>query len=149
MQRQSRVTIRLATAGLLMTAPALLIPAAQAAPLTPATSVTQAAAQGLHIFNHDKFGGVRTCSACHINGGTTMGQVPGGGKIPSLMGVAAQFPRYNPAAHQVVTLSTQLDHCITGGLQGKAPAANSVAMTDLITYLTKLSKGSVMGTQFK
>jgi cytochrome c len=122
---------------------------AQAASMKPALSLAQVAAQGEHLFNHDKFGGVRTCSSCHVNGGTTMGQLPNGAKIPSLMGVAAQFPRYNPAHHQVVTLEQQLAHCITGGLQGKAPPANSPQMTALVTYLTKLSKGAVMGQQFK
>lgn len=125
------------------------VPAADAASLTPATSLAQAVMQGKQIFNNDKFGGVRTCSACHINGGTTMGHLPNGAKIPSLMGVAAEFPRYNPAAHHVVTLEQQLVHCITGGLKGKAPAASSPQMTDLVTYLTKLSKGAVMGKQFK
>jgi Cytochrome c len=126
----------------------IALPPAHAAG-APAHSLAQAALQGQHIFNHDKFGGVRTCSACHVNGGTTMGHLPNGAKIPSLMGVAAEFPRYNPAAHRVVTLGQQLDHCITGGLQGKPPAANSAQMTDLVTYLTKLSKGSIMGKQFK
>jgi thiosulfate dehydrogenase len=122
---------------------------AQAASMKSATSLAQVAAQGEYLFNHDKFGGVRTCSSCHVNGGTTMGQLPNGAKIPSLMGVAAQFPRYNPANHQVVTLEQQLAHCITGGLQGKAPSAHSPQMTALVTYLTKLSKGAVMGQQFK
>jgi cytochrome c len=124
-------------------------PAADAAKAPLVTSLSQAAIQGKHIFNHDKFGGVRTCSSCHINGGATVGHLPNGAKIPSLVGVAAQFPRYNPAAHKVVTLEQQLVHCITGGLKGKPPAANSPKMTGLVTYLTKLSKGAVMGRQFK
>jgi thiosulfate dehydrogenase len=122
---------------------------ALASTMSAPTSLSQAAMQGEHIFNHDKFGGVQTCSACHVNGGTTMGHLPNGTKIPSLMGVAAQFPRYNPAAHSVVTLQQQLAHCITGGLKGKPPSPNSTQMTDLVTYLTKLSKGAVMGQQFK
>lgn len=123
-------------------------PAAYAANLPSVRSLGQAAMQGERIFNKDKFGGVRTCSSCHTNGGTTMGHLPNGTKIPSLMGVAAEFPRYNPAAHHVVTLEQQLVHCITGGLKGKAPAVNSPQMTDLVTYLTKLSKGAIMGKQF-
>ncbi|MGC8527461.1 cytochrome C [Acidiphilium sp.] len=122
---------------------------AAAAGLAPATSPDQAAAEGLHIFNHDQFGGVRTCSSCHVNGGTTAGHLPGGAKIPSLEGVAAQFPKYNGHAHRVVTLEQQLVHCIRGGLQGKPPGASSPQMTDLIAYLTKLSKGAKMGQQFK
>lgn len=117
--------------------------------MQPAASVKQAAAQGLQIFNHDKFGGMRTCSACHVNGGTTLGKLPNGAKIPSLMGVAAQFPKYKSRAHRGVTLEQQLVHCIKGGLRGTPPAADSPQMTDLIAYLTKLSKGSTMGEQFK
>ena len=124
-------------------------PSARAATPGQATSLAQAVAQGKQIFDHDKFGGVRTCSACHINGGTTLGRLPNGAKIPSLIGVAAQFPRFNPKQHRVITLEQQLVHCIEGGLQGKAPAFDSPPMTDLVTYLTSLSKGAVMGKQFK
>ncbi len=124
-------------------------PNAKAATPGQATSLAQAVAQGKQIFDHDKFGGVRTCSACHTNGGTTLGRLPNGAKIPSLMGVVAQFPRFNPKQHRVVTLEQQLVHCIEGGLQGKAPAYDSAQMTNLVAYLTSLSKGAVMGKQFK
>lgn len=140
-----------ATLGLMAIAASAVVTSAQAGStaMRPASSVDQAAAQGLQIFNHDRFGGVRTCSACHINGGTTLGKLPNGAKIPSLMGVAAQFPKYKSRAHRVVTLEQQLVHCIKGGLRGTPPAAGSPQMTDLIAYLTKLSKGSTMGQQFK
>lgn len=124
-------------------------PSARAATPGQATSLAQAVTQGRRIFDHDKFGGVRTCSACHINGGTTLGRLPNGTKIPSLMGVAAQFPRFNPKQHRVITLEQQLAHCIRGGLKGKPPAYDSPQMSDLATYLTSLSKGAVMGKQFK
>ena len=133
------------TAAMAMGLTLAVAPAAAAA--TPALS--RAAAQGKYLFNHDKFGGVRTCSACHINNGTTLGRLPNGAKIPSLIGVAAQFPRRNPATHQRITLEQQLVHCITGGLQGKAPAAHSAPMTDLIAYLNSLSKAAAMGSQAK
>lgn len=123
--------------------------AAAAPPPTPANSPDQAAAQGLAIFSHDKFGGVMTCSSCHLNGGTTLGKVPGGGMIPSLKGAASQFPRYNPRAKRVVTLEQQIAMCIEGRLRGKAPPAGSPQMTDLTAYLVKLSKGWTMGKQFK
>lgn len=128
---------------------AMAMPEASATNAVPSSALDKAAAQGLQIFNHDKFGGVRTCSTCHVNGGTTMGRLPNGAPIPSLVGAAAQFPKYKPTAHRVVTLEQQLVHCIRGGVQGKPPAASTSQMTDLITYLTKLSKGEVMGKQFK
>lgn len=114
-----------------------------------ATALREAALHGKEIFNHDRFGGSRTCAACHINGGVTAGRLPGGAKLPSLMGAAAQFPKYNARAHHVVTLTAQLDHCIRGGLGGTPPAATSAKMTDLIAYLTKLSQGAEMGKQFR
>lgn len=127
----------------------IAMPAARATGPAPASALNQAAARGLQLFNHDKFEGTRTCSTCHINGGTTLGRLPNGGPIPSLVGVAARFPEYRPGAHRVVTLEQQLVHCIRAGLQGRPPAADSSQMTDLITYLTKLSKGAVIGAQFK
>ncbi len=119
-----------------------------AAPFAAAAppSLSHATVHGKYLFNHDKFGGVRTCSACHINNGTTRGRLPNGARIPSLIGVAAQFPRRNPVTHDKITLEQQLVHCITGGLQGKAPAANSPQMTDLIAYLSSLSKAAAMGS---
>lgn len=135
--------------GAALLACALGLGTAAAAGLAPSTSPDQAAAEGLHIFNHDRFGGVRTCSSCHVNGGTMPGHLPGGAKLPSLEGAAAQFPKYNGHAHHVVTLEQQIVHCIRGGLQGKPPAAASPQMSDLIAYLTKLSKGATMGQQFK
>lgn len=127
----------------------MTMPEARMTGAVSASTLDQAAARGLRIFNHDTFGGTRTCSTCHSNDGTTMGRLPNGVSIPSLIGVAARFPKYKPRAHRVVTLEQQLVHCIRGGLQGKPPAAGSSQMTDLITYLTKLSKGAVIGKQFK
>jgi len=123
--------------------------AAGAGPTAEVASMNQAVQQGAEIFATDKFGGVRTCSTCHSNGGKTEGTLPGGGHIPSLMGVAALFPKFVPQKHRVITLEQQLAHCIQGGLQGKPPASDSPEMVDLIAYLTSLSKGAVMGTQFK
>jgi thiosulfate dehydrogenase len=129
--------------------------AALASPTKPA-SLEAAAQQGAHIFATDSFGGKRmfkgqpaTCASCHSNGGKTEGTLPNGAHIPSLIGVAAQFPKFISQKHKVITLEEQLAHCIQGGLQGKPPAYNSPQMVDLITYLTSLSKGAVIGKQFK
>lgn len=126
-----------------------LAPAAGAASVAPAASPDQAAAEGRRIFQHDKFGGVRTCDSCHLNGGTTLGKAPGGGAIPSLVGAAAQFPRYNPRARRVITLEQQINKCIQGSLRGKPLPADSPQMTDLTAYLVKLSKGWTIGKQFQ
>lgn len=117
--------------------------------LKPTSPIMQAAARGKQIFEHDKFGGVRTCSSCHLNAGTTRGRLPNGVAIPSLVGAAARFPHYNSRRQRLVTLEQQIVHCIKGGLRGKPPAYDSRQMTDLVVYLTALSKGSVMGKQFR
>ncbi|HEX7325251.1 MAG TPA: hypothetical protein VF292_07845 [Rhodanobacteraceae bacterium] len=105
----------------------------------PTSPIEQAAQRGKQLFDHDQFGGVRTCDACHTDSGT--------GAL-SLVGVAAQFPKYNPKAHRVVTLEQQIANCMKHSNGGKAVAADSLQMADITAYLTKLSKGAVMGQQF-
>lgn len=129
---------------------------ASAAVNTTVTSMAQAEQQGARIFASDSFNGKRmfkgqpaTCDSCHTNGGRGPGALPNGHPIPSLMGAAAQFPRFIPGKRKVITLQEQLAHCIRGGLQGTPPAFNSPQMVDLEVYLDSLSKGSVMGKQFK
>jgi thiosulfate dehydrogenase len=136
--------------------PPALANAATATATAKVNSLEEAVQQGAHIFASDSFGGKRTfkgqqvtCAACHSNGGKTEGTLPNGARIPSLIGAAAEFPKFIPQKHEVITLEQQLVRCIRGGLQGKPPASDSPQMVDLITYLTSLSKGSVMGKQFK
>lgn len=116
---------------------AVLTTASAATP--PASPIEQAAQRGKQLFDHDKFGGVRTCNACHTDSGT--------GAL-SLVGVAAQFPKYNPKAHRVVKLEQQIANCMKHSNGGKPVAADSLQMADITAYLTKLSKGAVMGKQF-
>jgi thiosulfate dehydrogenase len=142
-------------AGIIGSAPISANPATATAAAT-VTSLEEAVRQGARIFASDSFGGKQTfkgqpatCAACHSNGGKTEGILPNGAHIPNLIGAAAEFPKFIPQKHQVITLEQQLVHCIRGGLQGKPPAYDSPQMVDLITYLTFLAKGSVMGEQFK
>ena len=112
------------------------------------SSIQQAVQQGSEIFANDHFGGAATCETCHVNGGRTAGKLPNGKEIPSLAGAAAAFPRFVSKRQSVVTLSQQIARCIAGGVQGTAPAFGSPEMVNLETYITSLSKGSVMGQQF-
>ncbi len=123
--------------------------AAELAPGTEVNPIQQAVQRGADIFAHDQFGGVRTCGTCHADGGRAAGKLPNGAVVPSLVGAAAAFPRFAPRLQRVITLSQQFDRCITGGLEGQPPAPGSPAMVDLETYVTALSKGVVMGPQFK
>lgn len=120
-----------------------------------ASSLDEAVQQGARIFASDSFGSKQmfagqpaTCASCHSNNGKTEGLMPDGTHLPSLVGAAAAFPKFSSGRHEVITLEEQVIDCITGGLQGEAPAYNDPRIVDLIAYLTLLSKGSVLGKQF-
>lgn len=158
--RNLTTTALLRGAGVLVACVIAAVPAwasqTSAAVNATVTSMAQAEQQGARIFATDSFNGKRmfkgqpaTCDSCHTNGGRGPGTLPNGHPIPSLVGAAAQFPRFIPGKHKVITLQEQLAHCIRGGLQGTPPAFNSPQMVDLEVYLDSLSKGSVMGKQFK
>ncbi len=156
MTKSSAVSAYLAAvliAGVMSSPPAVVAPAEAAT--AKASSVEEAMMQGEQIFASDSFGSTRkfggqpaTCASCHTNNGKTEGVMPNGSPLPSLVGAAATFPKFNSRKHQVITLEEQLMGCVRVGLQGQPPAFNSPQMVDLITYLTSLSKGSVMGKQF-
>ncbi len=115
---------------------------AQAAASSP---MAKAIAAGKQTFMHDTFGGNdRTCSSCHTAAGHGPTVTPNGGHFPSLDAAATHFPRYNARAGKVITLQDQVRACVTGALAGKPPAADSVTMTDLVSYLTSLSQGKPM-----
>ena len=82
-----------------------------------------------------------TCATCHINGGKTRGLLADGKRIASLRNAAAVFPRYSKATHHVVTLELQIQRCVTTGVLGHAPAAQSQTMVDLVSYLTSIARG--------
>ncbi len=112
------------------------------------SSMADAVRVGQDLYTHETFGGVRTCDACHTNGGRGPGKLPNGAAIPGLEGAAAVFPRFVPAAGRVITLEQQIQKCIEGAEKGKPPALGSVALGDLAAYVTSLSKGKAMGGQF-
>ncbi len=137
---------------------ATLAPAAVAADLPTPHSLRQAVDGGAALFSHARFGSTRsytpldgfnrrplTCEACHSGGGVGPGHTPDGSTLPSLQGAAARFPQLRGG--RVVTLEQQIAHCIAGGLGGQPPAAGSAAMTDLVAYLSALSRGRPFAPQ--
>jgi thiosulfate dehydrogenase len=112
-------------------------------------ALQQAVQRGAELFVHDKFGGVRTCETCHLGGGRAAGKLPNGSPIPSLVGAAAAFPKLDARQQSVVTLPQQLAGCIAGGVEGRPPPPGSPEMVALETYVTSLSKGAIMGQQFR
>ena len=115
----------------------------------PVSSLAQAVRKGADIFAHESFGGAGACETCHSNGGRTAGKAPNGAPIPSLVGAAADFPKYSARSQTVITLSQQMARCIAGALHGNPPAFGSPELVSLEAYLTSLSKGAVMGKQFE
>jgi thiosulfate dehydrogenase len=123
--------------------------AARAEAPPQAASLEDAARRGASLFTQESFGGSGTCEACHLSGGLTQGQTPDGKAIPSLVGAAAHYPKYASRVHAVITLPQQIQNCISGALQGKAPAFGSPPMVYLETYVVSLSKGVPIGEAAK
>lgn len=108
--------------------------------------LSQAVAEGKHIFIHDTFGGSHnmTCESCHKAAGMGQTVTPNGHHFPSLANAATIFPRYNKHAGRVITLEDQIRGCVARGMGGKPPAYGSKTMNALVAYLTSLSKGKPM-----
>ena len=155
---------RLACAAALLVPPACVAaaPAGRFTATAKVSSIDEAAQEGAQIFANDSFGSKQTwvpqgafgsrpmtCAACHTGGGKSEGVTPSGAHIPSLIGAAANYPKFKANKQAVYTLERQIVHCVRAGIMGKPPAYDSPAMIDLVTYLTQLSKGAAMGQQFK
>ncbi len=131
------VALVLALAGFAATPSRAAPPAAVAVPARVG-SMAAAVKVGAALFARETFGGERSCQSCHANGG----------RGPDLAGAAAAFPRFVARSGRVQTLEEQVVHCIQAGNRGKPPALGSVALDDLVAYVTSLSKGSPIGAQF-
>ncbi|MBU2849526.1 hypothetical protein HF929_00145 [Acidithiobacillus ferrivorans] len=73
--------------------------------------------------------------------------LPNGKKIPSLLGAAATFPKYNKRAGKVITLEMQVNSCIANGLGGMPLSSSGPKMVALVSYLTSLSQGKPVNIQ--
>lgn len=113
--------------------------------LAATNPLQDAITKGKKIFTTEKFGGNgKSCQSCHIEGGTKDSKLPNGMPVPSLTNAAAIFPRYNKRAGKLLMLDEQVQRCVAGGIQGTPPAFSSDQLTDLVTYVTSLSKGKSM-----
>jgi len=97
--------------------------------------------RGRYHFFHDSFGSKKqlnnqpfTCSICHAGDS-------GSGRWPTLQNAAAIFPKYNATIKTIVTLETQIQRCVKGGIGGKPPANSSKEIVDMLTYLQSIAKG--------
>lgn len=136
---QKSLCVVVGVAALAFTAPAL---AATERPMQAAIH------EGGQLFAATSLGvGGNSCMTCHRGGGRVDGMLPTGKKIPSLIGAAASFPRYNERAGKVITLGMQVNSCITNGLHGMPLSYDGPKMVALISYLTSLSQGKPIDLQ--
>ncbi len=86
-----------------------------------------------------KFVGAKiNCTSCHLASGTTQFAGP-------WVGVTARFPQYRARSAKVDTLPDRVNDCFERSLNGKRLPENSKEMTDIISYMTWLSKGYAIG----
>lgn len=74
------------------------------------------------------------CTSCHLNSGTTANAGP-------WIGIVARFPQYRARSAKMDTLQDRVNDCFERSLNGKRLPENSREMTDIISYMTFLSKG--------
>jgi thiosulfate dehydrogenase len=78
------------------------------------------------------------CSSCHLDGGTREGVMP-------WVGVAARFPQYRSRSGVVISLEERIAGCFARSLNATPPTHASQEMTDIVAYLTWLSRGTPIG----
>ena len=77
------------------------------------------------------------CDSCHINGGTMALAAP-------YVGVAAQFPSYNPRAGRVIDFKDRVNGCMLRSMAGKLLDKNSVEMNAMVAYMDWMRAGFKM-----
>ncbi len=76
------------------------------------------------------------CTNCHLAGGTTPNAGP-------WVGIIGEFPQYRSRTGKMDALTDRINDCFERSLNGKPLPASSNEMTDIVTYMTWLSKGYV------
>ena len=139
LRKMSYISAAAAVCALAFTAPAL------AAAENPMQATIH---EGSQLFAATSLGvNGNSCMTCHRGGGRVEGMLPSGKKIPSLIGAAATFPRYNKRAGKVITLEMQVNSCIANALHGMPLSSDGPRMVALVTYLTDLSQGKPIKLQ--
>jgi thiosulfate dehydrogenase len=83
-------------------------------------------------------GAKMNCTSCHLESGTKQFAGP-------WVGVAARFPQYRSRSGKMDTLQDRVNDCFERSLNGKRLPESSQEMTDIISYMTWLSKGYAIG----
>jgi thiosulfate dehydrogenase len=74
------------------------------------------------------------CTSCHLDGGRRAG-------VASLLGAYARYPRYVARAARESSIEERVNFCMTRSMSGRAIAADSREMRDIVRYLAYLSTG--------
>lgn len=83
-------------------------------------------------------GAKMNCTSCHLFSGTTQNAGP-------WVGVAARFPQYRSRSAKVDTLTDRVNDCFERSMNGKRLPEKSAEMTDIVSYMTWLSRGYAIG----
>jgi thiosulfate dehydrogenase len=78
------------------------------------------------------------CTSCHENDGTKA-------TAASLTGVHARFPKFMPRSGQIITLADRVNYCMTRSLAGLPLPVGSRDMTDILAYLSFISRDVPIG----
>lgn len=111
----------------------------------PAGPMGESILRGKDILEHtyeklpQYVGAKLNCTSCHLNSGTTRFAGP-------WIGVVAKFPQFRARSGKVDTLPDRVNDCFERSLNGKRLPENSSAMTDIVSYMTWLSKGHRIGS---
>ncbi len=125
------------------TAPDTLLPAPAESLLTQ-DSASQSIRRGLALLvaTRDSLrahvGNDLHCTSCHLHKGRRQFALP-------LVGVTNRYPSYWARTGTTVGLEDRINDCFERGLNGRALAAGSAEMRDLVAYLTWLSKDMPKG----
>lgn len=112
----------------------------------PSGPMGESILRGKHILENTyemlpKYVGAKmNCTSCHLTSGTKEYAGP-------WVGITTRFPQYRARSGKVDTLNDRVNDCFERSLNGKRLPENSEAMTDIVAYMTWLSKGYRVGGQ--
>jgi thiosulfate dehydrogenase len=87
-----------------------------------------------HKYAPNHVGNELDCTNCHFNAGMMKDTL-------SLVGVASEFPKYNPVVKKVVDLATMTNMCFMRYLNADPLPADSSDMLAILAYYQWISKG--------
>ena len=79
-------------------------------------------------------GNALNCASCHLNAGTAPLSSP-------YVGIAAQFPGYNPRAGRVISLADRINGCFLRSMNGKPLPVDSADMKAMLAYFGWMEDG--------